>query len=132
MAASNTSSADAEVELGDSVIGRRAYGRDRHAVRAQLAGLAKRQAELGLDAKQLARARAVASKALAGKRQLTRQQLLAAFDQAKLDANPHRGYHLLFYLAATRSHGAQLVLPIGKGSATITLDATTGIAKRGR
>ena len=30
------------------------------------------------------------------------------------------------------SHGAQLVLPIGKGSATITLDATTGIAKRGR
>ena len=63
---------------------------------------------------------------------LTRQQLLAAFDQAKLDANPHRGYHLLFYLAATRSHGAQLVLPIGKGSATITLDATTGIAKRGR
>jgi hypothetical protein len=66
-----------------------------------IAGLAKRQAELALDAKQLANARDVASKVLAGKQRLTREDLLAAFDRAKLDANPHRGYHILFYLAQT-------------------------------
>lgn len=66
-----------------------------------IAGLAKRQAELSLDALQLAKARDVASQVLAGKQQRTRKELLAAFDTAKLDANPHRGYHILFYLAQT-------------------------------
>ncbi len=66
-----------------------------------IAGLAKRQVQLALNAKQLAKARDVASKVLTGKQQLTRKELLAAFDKAKLDANPHRGYHILFYLAQT-------------------------------
>jgi hypothetical protein len=63
-----------------------------------LAGLTRRQSELKLDAKSLGKARDVAHKALAGTR-LDRQGMFAAFDKAKLDADPHRGYHMLFYLA---------------------------------
>ncbi len=66
-----------------------------------LAGLTKRQAELQLDDTHFQKAREVASKVLAGKQQLARKDLLAAFDKANLDANPHRGYHILFYLSQT-------------------------------
>jgi len=65
-----------------------------------LAGLTKRQAQLQLDAKTLAKAGDAARKALAGKR-LDRQGMFAALDKAKLNADPHRGYHMLFYLAQT-------------------------------
>lgn len=65
-----------------------------------LDALGKRQRELGLDAKSLAKARAVAEKVLPGKPH-TRQELFAALDKAKLNADPHRGYHILHYLAQT-------------------------------
>ncbi|MEO6771896.1 MAG: winged helix DNA-binding domain-containing protein [Kofleriaceae bacterium] len=65
-----------------------------------LAGLTKRQRELELDAKALGRAREVAERALAGTR-LDRPAMFAALDKAKLNADPHRGYHMLFYLAQT-------------------------------
>jgi len=65
-----------------------------------LAGLTKRQSELQLDAKSLGKAQDVARKALAGTR-LDRQGMFAALDKAKLNADPHRGYHMLFYLAQT-------------------------------
>lgn len=65
-----------------------------------LASLGKRQGQLGLDAKTLAKARAVVEKVLPGKPH-TRPELFAALDKAKLNAEPHRGYHMLFYLAQT-------------------------------
>jgi len=65
-----------------------------------LASLGKRQQQLGLDAKSLAKARTVAEKALAGKPH-DRPALFAALDKAKLNAEPHRGYHMLFWLAQT-------------------------------
>jgi hypothetical protein len=68
-----------------------------------LAGAAKRQQALDLDAKTFARTREVAHRVLAGKKQLTRSALLAAFNTAKLNAEPHRGYHMLWYLAQTGS-----------------------------
>jgi Winged helix DNA-binding domain len=68
-----------------------------------LASAVKRQQELGLDAKQLEKARTVAHQVLGGKKQLTRSALLQAFNVAKLDAEPHRGYHMLWYLAQTGS-----------------------------
>lgn len=63
-----------------------------------LAGAKKRQQQLGLDDKQLGKVRDVAETALAGT-QLSREQMFAAFDKAKLRADPHRGYHMLWYLA---------------------------------
>jgi len=68
-----------------------------------LAGAKARQQALALDAKTFGRAREVAHEVLAGKKQLTRSALLAAFDAAKLNAEPHRGYHMLWYLAQTGS-----------------------------
>jgi len=65
-----------------------------------LAGLTKRQTELKLDAKTLGKAGDVARKVLAGTR-LDRAGMFAALDKAKLNADPHRGYHMLFYLAQT-------------------------------
>ncbi|MEO8846915.1 MAG: winged helix DNA-binding domain-containing protein, partial [Kofleriaceae bacterium] len=68
-----------------------------------LAGAKQRQQALQLDAKTFSKARDVAHEVLAGKKQLTRSALLAAFNAAKLDAEPHRGYHILWYLAQTGS-----------------------------
>lgn len=65
-----------------------------------LAALGKRQTELGLDAKQLGKARTVAEKVLPGKPH-DRKEMFAAWDKAKLNADQHRGYHMLHYLAQT-------------------------------
>ncbi|MFT3696875.1 MAG: winged helix DNA-binding domain-containing protein [Kofleriaceae bacterium] len=63
-----------------------------------VAGAKKRHDQLGFDQKQFGKVRDTAEKALAGK-QLSREQMFAAFDKAKLNADPHRGYHMLWYLA---------------------------------
>jgi Winged helix DNA-binding domain len=68
-----------------------------------LAGAKARQQALKLDDKTFGKARDVAHKVLAGKKQLTRSALLEAFNVAKLNAEPHRGYHILWYLAQTGS-----------------------------
>jgi winged helix DNA-binding protein len=66
-----------------------------------LAASAKRRVELGLDDKTLGKLRAVVEKALAGGKRLTRQDVIAHWNRAKLDAEPHRAYHALFYLSQT-------------------------------
>ena len=68
-----------------------------------LAGAKARQQALKLDDKTFGKARDVAHKVLAGRKQLTRGALLEAFNAAKLNAEPHRGYHILWYLAQTGS-----------------------------
>jgi hypothetical protein len=68
-----------------------------------LAGAAKRRQALALDDKTLSKTREVAHRVLSGKKQLTRAALLEAFNAAKLNAEPHRGYHMLWYLAQTGS-----------------------------
>ncbi len=64
-------------------------------------GAATRRAQLGLDDAQLAHARTLARDALSGGRRLTREALLAVFDQAGLSTASQRGYHILWHLSQT-------------------------------
>lgn len=64
-----------------------------------IANLARRRASLGLEARGLRRARAVAERRLAGCKALARDELLAAFEAAGLATGGQRGYHLLAWLA---------------------------------
>jgi hypothetical protein len=64
------------------------------------AAFAKRRGELGLDDHTLRKVRAVTENVLGGGQALGRAALLAAIDRRKLAAEPHRGYHMLFCLAA--------------------------------
>ena len=59
----------------------------------------KRRGQLGLDARTLTKARDVAERALTGGKSLTRDQLIELWNRAKLDAEPHRAYHAIWYLA---------------------------------
>lgn len=60
---------------------------------------AARLRELGLDAKVIAKARAVVEKQLAGGKQLARRDLYTLFERAKLPTAGGRGMHLLWHLA---------------------------------
>ena len=64
-----------------------------------LAGSAKRQLALELDAAVFARCRTVFLRELQGGRQLTREAMLASLEQAGIPAGPQRGYHILWRLA---------------------------------
>jgi hypothetical protein len=64
-----------------------------------LAAAAKRHRDLGLDAATIGRARDAWTAALAGGGQLTRDEMYAALEAAKLSTEGQRGYHLLWRLA---------------------------------
>lgn len=64
-----------------------------------IANLERRRASLGVDARSLRRARAVAERRLAGGKALARDDLLAAFQGAGVGTDGQRGYHLLGWLA---------------------------------
>jgi len=66
-----------------------------------LASAAGRRASLGITERDVENAREVAVSALSGRRALTRDALLAAFDTAGVSTHGQRGYHLLWYLAQT-------------------------------
>ncbi len=66
-----------------------------------LASAAARRAALGITGADVDRARAIAVDALAGRRTMPREALLAAFDTAGVSTRGQRGYHLLWYLAQT-------------------------------
>ena len=65
------------------------------------ASAAGRRASLGISEADIERAREIAQSALAGRRALTREALLATFDGAGVSTLGQRGYHLLWYLAQT-------------------------------
>ena len=66
-----------------------------------IASAAGRRASLGITVSDVEHARGIASSALSGRRVLTRDALLAAFDAAGVSTIGQRGYHLLWYLAQT-------------------------------
>jgi hypothetical protein len=66
-----------------------------------IASAAGRRASLGITEGDVENAREVARSALAGRRTLTRNALLATFDAAGVSTHGQRGYHLLWYLAQT-------------------------------
>ena len=65
------------------------------------ASAAGRRASLGITAADVEQAREIAQSAMVGRRVLTRDALLAAFDAAGVSTLGQRGYHLLWYLAQT-------------------------------
>jgi hypothetical protein len=74
--------------------------------------LARRQAELDLDAGSLDRAGVVAVEALSGRRSLSRAGLLSMWEQAGLSTAGQRGYHLIGHLA---HHGTLCLGPVRDG-----------------
>lgn len=66
-----------------------------------VAGAAARRGQLGLDMDTIEHARRLATEALAGERRLRREDLLAVWDRAGLEAVKQRGYHLIWHLAQT-------------------------------
>ena len=62
---------------------------------------AARRAALGITEADVERARDIAVDALAGRRVMSRAQLLAAFDAGGVSTMGQRGYHVLWYLAQT-------------------------------
>ncbi len=64
-----------------------------------IAAAAGRRAALGLAADDLERARGVVEAALAGRRVLARDDLLAVIEAAGIPVGGQRGYHLLWHLA---------------------------------
>ncbi|MDB6154698.1 MAG: hypothetical protein JWL90_3151 [Chthoniobacteraceae bacterium] len=77
-----------------------------------IAGSARRSRDLELDAAILARCRNLFVRALEGGRQLTRDEMYALLDGAKISTAQQRGYHILWRLAQERvicfgSHSAK-------------------------
>ncbi|HEY3800956.1 MAG TPA: winged helix DNA-binding domain-containing protein [Kofleriaceae bacterium] len=64
-----------------------------------IAGSQRRRTQLGLDAKTLVKAQDVAERALAGGKRLSRDALIDLWNRAGLDAEPHRAYHVIWFLA---------------------------------
>jgi hypothetical protein len=64
-----------------------------------LAGAARRRARLDLDERTLERAREVAVRLLHGGKKLTREELLAELERAKISTAGQRGYHMLWHLS---------------------------------
>jgi hypothetical protein len=85
-----------------------------------LGSAASRRADLGLDEADVERARGTAVASLTGGRVLTRDALLGAIAAGGVSTAGQRGYHLLWYLAQTRT----LVLgaPAGRQQTFALLD----------
>jgi hypothetical protein len=64
-----------------------------------IAGSTRRRNQLGLDAETLVKLRDVAERALAGGKRRSRDELIELWNRAGLDAEPHRAYHSIWYLA---------------------------------
>lgn len=82
-----------------------------------VAKAARRRAQLELDETTVERARELAAAALSGGGELTRAELLAAWQAGGVDTSAQRGYHLLGHLAQTgtlclgpRRDGEQLIV----------------------
>ncbi len=83
-----------------------------------IAGAAARRAALGLDLPTIEHARRLATDALAGGRQLSRDDLLTIWDEAGLLTVKQRSYHLLWHLAQT---GTLCYGPVRDGEQHIVL-----------
>jgi hypothetical protein len=66
-----------------------------------VAGLGRRQEQLGLDQPQFGRAAEVVSEALSGGRSISRSDLMELWEAAGIATTGQRGYHLIYYLAQT-------------------------------
>lgn len=66
-----------------------------------VAGAATRRAGLGLDLDRLEQARECAREVLTGGRQLRRDELLTAWNEAGFPTDGQRGYHMIWHLAQT-------------------------------
>ena len=85
-----------------------------------LAGALGRQAQLGLDAGTLERARELFSAALEGGRRLTRPEAMALLQSGGVATDGQRGYHILWHLA---HQGLIVVGPMqGKQQTFVLLD----------
>ena len=83
-----------------------------------LAGAARRQAELSIDAALLDRSRQLAQESLTGGLRLRRDELYALWQRGGVATDGQRGYHLLWQLAQT---GSVCFGPIGDGEQLIVL-----------
>jgi hypothetical protein len=83
-----------------------------------IASTAARRAQLGLDEAALGQARSQAEKALAGGRQLRRDELMAGWDRDGLATPGGCGYHMLGYLAQT---GVVCFGPVAGGEQLVVL-----------
>ncbi len=93
-----------------------------------IAAAARRRADLGISVADVERAREVAVAALQGRRVLTREALLAAFDGAGVGTAGQRGYHLLWHLALT---GTLVLGPAdGRGQSFALLDEWVPVRRR--
>lgn len=88
------------------------------ATKRVIAGAASRRAQLGLDTPTIEHARRLARDALAGGRQLHRDDLLARWDEAGLLTVKQRGYHLIWHLSQT---GTLCYGPVRDGEQCIVL-----------
>ena len=83
-----------------------------------VAGAAARRSRLELDPPALEHARELAVGALCGGHRLSRDELLAVWDNAGLATAGQRGYHMLWHLAQT---GTLCFGPLGEGQQQIVL-----------
>jgi hypothetical protein len=83
-----------------------------------LAGVRRRQAQLGLDQAVLERSRQLFYDVLHGGRRLTRTEMLALLEHAGIPAEKQRGYHMLGYAALT---GLVCMGPLRKKEQTFVL-----------
>jgi len=84
----------------------------------QVAGAARRRAQLDLDDATVARAGELAVAALAGGRRLRRAELLAEWERAGVSTAGQRGYHLLWHLAQA---GTVCLGPVQDGEQLVVL-----------
>jgi Winged helix DNA-binding domain len=84
----------------------------------QLAGAARRRAQLGLEDADLARAGDLAEDALRGGGRLRRAELMALWERGGVSTAGQRGYHLLWHLAQA---GRLCLGPVGDGEQLVVL-----------
>jgi hypothetical protein len=93
-----------------------------------IAASARRRADLGITAQDVERAREVAVAALQGRRVLTRDALLAAFEAAGVGTAGQRGYHVLWHLAL---NGTLVLGPVdGRGQGFVLLEEWVPVRRR--
>jgi hypothetical protein len=84
----------------------------------QLAGAARRRAQLGIDEPAVARAGELATQALSGGRRLPRDELLSVWERGGVSTAGQRGYHLLWHLAQA---GTVCLGPVRDGEQLVVL-----------
>ena len=86
-----------------------------------VAGLGRRQEQLGLEAADFAHAAEVVTTALAGGNSIGRTELMRLWEEAGIVTSGQRGYHLIYFLAQTGLLCWGPVVRVGNGNATQAL-----------